>query len=52
MDICLCNGLTEADIDNAVTAGKLDAVFEYHDMVTYCGCCLADIDRILFRPIY
>ena len=50
MDICPCNGLTVTDIENAIAAGAgtLDAVFEFHDMITYCGCCLIDIDRFLF----
>ena len=52
MDICPCNGLTKTDITDAIAAGAatLEAVFEFHDMVTYCGCCLIDIDRFLFPP--
>lgn len=50
MDICPCNGLTETNIKDAIAAGAstLEAVFEFHDMVTYCGCCLIDIDGFLF----
>ena len=50
MDICPCNGLTVTDIEIAIAAGAgtLDAVFEFHDMITYCGGCLIDIDRFLF----
>jgi bacterioferritin-associated ferredoxin len=50
MDICPCNGLSETDIKDAIAAGAgtLEAVFEFHDMVTYCGCCLIDIDGFLF----
>jgi bacterioferritin-associated ferredoxin len=50
MDICPCNGLTETDITDAIAAGAatLEAVFAFHDRVTYCGCCLVDIDRFLF----
>ena len=49
MDICPCNGLSETDIKDAIAAGAgtLEAVFEFHDMVTYCGCCLIDIAGFL-----
>ncbi|MEE2760800.1 MAG: (2Fe-2S)-binding protein [Pseudomonadota bacterium] len=51
VETCTYNGLNETGIEIAIALGRtLDAVFEYLDMDTCCGCCLEDINRFLFPP--
>ncbi len=54
MYICLCNRITESDIDQAIHHGSdsLRALQQNLSLGTNCGCCLEAANKILKEAVF
>ena len=54
MYICLCNRITESEIDQAIHRGadSLRALQQNLSLGTNCGCCLEVANKILKEAVF
>lgn len=49
MYICICNGLTERQVDDAISSGAQSAcgVYKHHGCAAQCGKCVGEVKERL-----